>query len=75
MSSLVAMTNIPQLICQLFKPFQINKNVWYEVGLNIEGEWQIVLLDDYFSCSKKTRIPTFAKPNGPELWAILLEKA
>jgi hypothetical protein len=75
MSSLAAMTNMPQLICQLFRSFQIKKNGCYEIGLNIEGEWQIVLLDDYFPCSKKTRIPIFAKPNGPELWAMLLEKA
>ena len=75
MSSLAAMTNIPQLICQLFRSFQINKNGCYEIGLNIEGEWQIVLLDDYFPCSKTTKIPIFAKPNGPELWAMLLEKA
>ncbi len=75
MSSLAAMTNIPQLICQLFRSFQISKNGCYEIGLNIEGEWQIILLDDYFPCSKKTRVPIFAKPNGPELWAMLLEKA
>ena len=75
MSSLAAMTNIPQLICQLFRSFQINRNGCYEIGLNIEGEWQIVLLDDYFPCSKTTKIPIFAKPNGPELWAMLLEKA
>ena len=75
MSSLAAMTNIPQLICQIFKSFQISKNGFYEIGLNIEGEWQIVLLDDFFPCSKKTRIPIFAKPNGPELWVMLLEKA
>ena len=74
MSSLAAMTNIPQLICQLFRSFQLNKNGCYEIGLNIEGEWQIVLLDDYFPCSKKTRVPIFAKPNGPELWVMLLEK-
>ena len=43
--------------------------------MNIEGQWAIVLLDDYFPCSKKTRVPIFAKPNGPELWAMLLEKA
>ena len=67
MSSLAAMTNIPQLICQLFRSFQVNKNGCYEIGLNIEGEWQIILLDDYFPCSKKTRTPIFAKPNGPEL--------
>ena len=75
MSSLAAMTNIPQLICQLFRSFQISKNGCYEIGLNIEGEWQIILLDDYFPCSKTTRVPIFAKPNGPELWAMLLEKA
>ena len=75
MSSLAAMTNIPQLICQLFRSFQLNKNGCFEIGLNIEGEWQIVLLDDYFPCSKKTRVPIFAKPNGPELWVMLLEKA
>ena len=75
MSSLAAMTNIPQLICQLFRSFELNKNGCYEIGLNIEGQWQIVLLDDYFPCSKKTRVPIFAKPNGPELWVMLLEKA
>ena len=75
MSSLAAMTNIPQLICQLFRSFQVNKNGYYEIGLNIEGEWQIILLDDYFPCSKTTKVPIFAKPNGPELWAMLLEKA
>ena len=75
MSSLAAMTNIPQLICQLFRSFQVNKFGCYEIGLNIEGEWQIILLDDYFPCSKKTRTPIFAKPNGPELWVMLLEKA
>ena len=75
MSSLAAMTNIPQLICQIFKSFQISKNGFYEIGLNIEGQWQIVLLDDFFPCSKKTRVPIFAKPNGPELWVMLLEKA
>ena len=75
MSSLAAMTNIPQLICQIFKSLQISKNGFYEIGLNIEGQWQIVLLDDFFPCSKRTRVPIFAKPNGPELWVMLLEKA
>ena len=75
MSSLAAMTSIPQLIIQIFKSIYIPKNNCYEIGMNIEGEWKIVLLDDYFPCSKKTKIPIFAKPNGPELWVMLLEKA
>lgn len=75
MSSLAAMTTIPQLICQLFRSFKIPDNNCYEIGMNINGEWKIVLLDDYFPCSKKNRVPIFAKPNGPELWAMLIEKA
>ena len=75
MSSLAAMTSFPQLIIQIFKTNKIPKNNCYEIGMNIEGEWKIVLLDDYFPCSKKTRMPIFAKPNGPELWSMLLEKA
>ena len=35
----------------------------YEIGINIEGEWKIVLLDDYFPCTKKTKIPNFVKSN------------
>ena len=75
MSSLAAMTQMPQLIYQIFKTNQIPINNCYQIAMNIDGEWQIVLLDDYFPCSKKTHIPIFAKPNGPELWAMLLEKA
>ncbi len=75
MSSLAAMTSMPQLIIQIFKYIYIPKNNCFQIGMNIEGEWKIVLLDDYFPCSKKTKIPIFAKPNGPELWVMLLEKA
>lgn len=74
MSSLAAMTRMPQLIYQIFKTNQIPTNNCYQIAMNIDDEWQIVLLDDYFPCSKKTHIPIFAKPNGPELWAMLLEK-
>ena len=75
MSSLAALTCNPQLIFQIFKTTTVQSNSCYQIAMNIEGQWAIVLLDDYFPCSKKTRVPIFAKPNGPELWAMLLEKA
>jgi hypothetical protein len=75
MASLTALTEYPQLLYQLFKNFIIPKNGCYEIGLNVEGKWQIIIVDDYFPCSKKTRMPLFAKPNGNELWVMLLEKA
>ena len=75
MSSLAALTSQPQLIFQIFKTTSVQENSCYQIAMNIEGEWTLVLLDDFFPCSKKTRVPIFAKPNGPELWAMLLEKA
>lgn len=75
MSSLAALAWNPQLICQLFKNFQVPENGCYEIGLQIDGKWKIVLLDDYFPCFKKTKRPIFAKPRGAELWVMLLEKA
>ena len=32
-------------------------------------------VDDYFPCKKGTKDVTYMKPNGAELWAILMEKA
>ena len=74
MSSMAAQAEFPQLLYQLFKTFKIPENGCYEIGAKIEGKWQIVLVDDYFPCLKKTRKPVFAKPRGNEIWVMLLEK-
>jgi two-component system nitrogen regulation response regulator NtrX len=39
----------------------VNQNGYYEVILNIEGEWQIVIVDDLFPCMKRTKKPIFSK--------------
>jgi hypothetical protein len=38
-------------------------------------KWVIVKVDDRIPCIKGTKTPRFMKPNGNELWAIILEKA
>jgi len=75
MAALSAMTEFPQLICQIFKSFSIQSNGCYEIAMRINGEWKIVLIDDYIPCEKGTKTPLFSKPNGNELWVMLLEKA
>jgi len=75
MSSLASLAEIPQLVIECFKTIKVQKNGCYQICMKIKGEWQIVLLDDYFPCSKKSQQPLFAKPNGEELWVMLLEKA
>ena len=34
-----------------------------------------IIVDDYFPCNAQMKDPLFAKPNGIELWVMLLEKA
>lgn len=77
MSALSSLANVPQLVLQIFRDLKVKKNGCYEVILNIDGEWQIVLVDDWIPCTKSssTPIPLFARPSGKELWVILLEKA
>jgi hypothetical protein len=35
----------------------------------------VITVDDRIPCQKGTKTPRFMKPNGSELWAIILEKA
>ncbi|MCQ2815944.1 MAG: C2 family cysteine protease [archaeon] len=73
LSAISALTEYPQLILDKFRVRKINEIGYYEVVLFIDGEWQVVILDDYFPIKNKDFI--FAKPNGNELWVVLLEKA
>jgi hypothetical protein len=73
--AIAAMTEFPILIHQIFRTKEVNDNGYYEIVLFIDGEWQVVVLDDYFPVKKGTKELAFSKPNGFELWVILLEKA
>ena len=75
LSSLAALCEFPVLISDIFITKDYNLNGIYELQLYIDGEKQIVYLDDYFPCIKDTNVPYFAKPNSFELWVMLLEKA
>lgn len=75
MASISALTECPQIIAEIFRVHEVQKNGYYEICLKIDGEWNVIILDDYIPCSNSTKKPIFAKPKGNELWAILLEKA
>ena len=38
-------------------------------------QWVVVVVDDLLPCYKGTTRPRYMKPNGVELWAVILEKA
>ncbi len=69
------MTEFPELIASLFRTLKVTKNGCYELVIRINGIWQVILLDNYFPCSKIDKKPIFSKPNGVEIWAMLMEKA
>ena len=79
-SSLSAIAEFPILIFQLFRTQEVNENGFYEKVLFIDGEWQIVFMDDYLPIKSGTEFLAFAGKNKTvdkknELWVLLLEKA
>jgi len=74
-AAIAALTEFPHLISQIFRTEKENQAGYYEIVLFIDGEWQIVIVDDYMPFCKISNNFIFGKPNGNELWAILLEKA
>ena len=64
------------LIYQIFKTKTVSIYGYYEIILCIDGEFQIVILDDYFPVEKSNiHSLKFAKPNNNEIWVLLIEKA
>ena len=47
----------------------------YELLLNIDGQLQIVIVDDYIPIKKSYKMAAFAQSKGNEIWVMLLEKA
>lgn len=76
-SAVSAVAEFPASLAQIFKTNTIQENGCYEIIIKINGEWKIILLDDYFPCNKETLQPIFAQPLGSanEIWLMLLEKA
>ena len=75
MASLSALTEVPEVIFNIFRHLEVQESGYYEVCFKIDGEWNVIIVDDYFPCSKTTKKPLFANPNNNEIWPLILEKA
>lgn len=58
----------------MFVTKEYNEQGIYELRVCKNGEWQNVIVDDYFPCFPNAG-PIFSRSNGNELWVLLLEKA
>ena len=71
LSSLAALSAFPYLLREKFRLSEPNKYGYIEVILFLDGEWQIVFVDDYLPCSGGC---VFAHPYENIYWACILEK-
>jgi len=75
LAALASLAEKPERIKDLFLTQEPNKEGLYQVLVCNRGIWQVVTVDDYFPCDRRTKKPIFAKSNRNELWVLLLEKA
>jgi hypothetical protein len=75
LSTLAQLTKYQKLLLQIFKTKKSNNQCYYEIIFFINGEYKIVLIDDFIPVIKNSNEPYFSKPNNNEIWVILLEKA
>jgi hypothetical protein len=75
LASVAALTKYPNLIYNMFKTKEINKEGYFEIIYYIDGKFQTVIIDDYLPVNKETGLIEFARPNKNEIWVCLLEKA
>ena len=74
-SVLSALSQFPSIFSKIIITKEYNPSGFYKLLLFIDGEFQIVYIDDYFPCIKNTNILYFIKPLNFEFWALLIEKA
>ena len=76
LTTFASLTFYPKLLEQIFNVNNFDfKKGYYEVILFINGEFNIVILDDFIPINSKSNLPFFSKANNNEIWVILLEKA
>ena len=76
LSVLAALTNkFPSIFTKIIIDKEYNPDGFYQIILFIDGEFQIVYIDDYFPCIKNSNILYFTKSSNFEFWPFLIEKA
>lgn len=72
---LSALAEFPERVKKIFYNSESNKYGVYSVKFYIRGVPTEIVIDDFIPCYDDKLEPFFAKPNGKELWVMLLEKA
>lgn len=73
-SSIIGLAKDPNMIYKLFNIKEINIKGYYEIILFIDGDFQLVIIDDYLPVLDNNKF-CFCNPINNEIWLCLLEKA
>mmetsp|Transcript_12457 Transcript_12457/g.1865 ORF Transcript_12457/g.1865 Transcript_12457/m.1865 type:complete len:86 (+) Transcript_12457:307-564(+) len=75
LSAIAALANWPKRIEDIFSNDEHNEWGVYAIKICKNGEWVVLLVDDYLPCGYSGKSPAFARAEGDELWVMILEKA
>ena len=76
LSSLISLLQNPNLLLNIIDMELSSKEKgYYVINFFIDGEFQKVIIDDYFPINIKNGKLSFTKSNKETLWPILIEKA
>ena len=75
LSVLTALSKFPSIFNKIILNQEYNSEGIYKIILFIDGEFQIVYIDDYFPCIKDSNVLYFIKSSNFSFWQLLIEKA
>jgi len=76
LSSIASLAENPDRVKSIFLVSDVNKAGCYALKLYVNGEPQIVVVDDYFPFNEKKNDWAFSRcSQEKEIWVLLLEKA
>ncbi len=77
MSALAVVAERPELLKRLFVTQDYCHQGAYQIRMNLDGDWRVVLIDDWFPCCRGGRglQMVFSVGRRNQLWVPLVEKA
>lgn len=75
LATISATAEFPSRIIKCFITRKPNRHGVYSIRFFIQGEETEIIIDDSIPCFKDTNEPLFARPNGNEIWVLMMEKA
>jgi len=77
LSAIACLAEFPGAVqnCFVTKEYSLLGKYQVKIFDRPKNKWTTITIDDLFPCDRKTGNPVYARPNGDELWVLILEKA